>query len=156
MLSQSPASSIVVPGTAEGTESNLCVRCVATLTGHTGYITSIAASPDGSLCASSSKDGTVRLWDLVSATCLYDIVCGSAVHQVAFCPTRFWLAAAAEQSVQIYNLETRTVIAELIPQSQSRRSRPVANSVAWALDGGTLYSGYTDNNVRVWRVGQLG
>ena len=33
-----------------------------TLTGHTGYVYSVAFSPDGQTIVSSSEDQTVRLW----------------------------------------------------------------------------------------------
>ena len=48
-------------------------------TGHTAYVNSVAISPDGSLCASGSKDGCAILWDLnfvrhINARVLYGIV----------------------------------------------------------------------------------
>ncbi|MGH6843363.1 MAG: WD40 repeat domain-containing protein, partial [Methylocella sp.] len=37
-----------------------------TLTGHTGYVHSIAFSPDGRTLASGSADHTIKLWDMAS------------------------------------------------------------------------------------------
>ena len=36
---------------------------IATLEGHSGYVTPLSLSPDGSRLASGSDDETVRLWD---------------------------------------------------------------------------------------------
>ena len=37
---------------------------VATLTGHTGYVNSVAFSRDGKLLASGSDDKMVKLWEV--------------------------------------------------------------------------------------------
>jgi WD40 repeat protein len=41
---------------------------IATLSGHTGAISSVEFSPDGSLVATTGTDGTIRVWDPESGT----------------------------------------------------------------------------------------
>jgi WD40 repeat protein/formylglycine-generating enzyme required for sulfatase activity/murein DD-endopeptidase MepM/ murein hydrolase activator NlpD/roadblock/LC7 domain-containing protein len=63
----SPDSNLIAIGGDDNTVKLWNVRNhreVATLKGHSGYITSIAFSADGSLLASGSEDGTVLLWDM--------------------------------------------------------------------------------------------
>jgi WD40 repeat protein len=45
-------------------------RLCKTLEGHTGWVLSIAFSPDGETLASCSTDGTIRFWDIETGECL--------------------------------------------------------------------------------------
>jgi WD40 repeat protein len=38
------------------------------LRGHTGHLRGVAFSPDGTLLATTSDDGTARLWDIATGT----------------------------------------------------------------------------------------
>lgn len=49
----------------------------ADLVGHTGYISAVTVSPDGSLCASGGKDGIAMLWDLNEGKRLYSLEAGT-------------------------------------------------------------------------------
>nr|AAC72849.1 activated protein kinase C receptor homolog [Trypanosoma congolense] len=128
-------------------------RLVTDLKGHTNYVTSVTVSPDGSLCASSDKDGVARLWDLTKGESLSEMAAGAPINQICFSPNRYWMCAATEKVIRIFDLESKDVIVELAPETQSNcKTLPECVSIAWSADGSTLYSGYTDNVIRVWSV----
>jgi len=125
------------------------------LAGHTGYVNTVTVSPDGSLCASGGKDGTAMLWDLSKGDHLYSLEATDVIHSLIFSPNRYWLCAATESSIKIWDLESKSIVAELapeLPEMGRKATKPECISLAWSADGSVLYSGYTDNTVRVWGV----
>ncbi len=71
------------------------------LGGHTGYVSTVTVSPDGSLCASGGKDKTAMLWDLNEGKRLYSLEAGSAIHSLVFSPNRYWLCAATDKCIKV-------------------------------------------------------
>jgi len=126
------------------------------LLGHTGYINTVTVSPDGSLCASGGKDGVAMLWDLAEGKRLYSLDAQAIIHALCFSPNRYWLCAATQSGIKIWDLESKTVVVDLrIEFTASPRGRatvPYCVSLTWSADGTTLYSGYTDGLIRVWSV----
>lgn len=129
------------------------------LTGHTGYVNTVTISPDGSLCASAGKPGTIMLWELNEGKHLYSLEAHDTVHSLAFSPSRYWLCAATDSSVKIWDLEAKEVVETLDiafePLSKrtiKRAQKPYPVSLTWSHDGNTLFVGYTDGIIRVWTV----
>jgi guanine nucleotide-binding protein subunit beta-2-like 1 protein len=125
------------------------------LTGHTGYLNTMTISPDGSLCASGGKDGIAMLWDLNESKRLYSLEAGDVIHSLVFSPNRYWLCAATSSGIKIWDLESKVVVDELRPEFPpmgKKATMPYCTCLCWSADGSTLFSGYTDNKIRVWQV----
>jgi len=132
-------------------------KLVRDFSGHSGYINAVTVSPDGSLCASGGRDGTAMLWDLNDGKQLYSLDAGGIIHALCFSPIRYWLCAATENSIKIWDLETKHQVADLNKNhpdfgATTKISHPEPISLAWSTDGTTLFAGYTDNVIRVWAV----
>merc|ERR1712167_303011 len=129
------------------------------LEGHTGYLNTVTVSPDGSLCASGGKDTVAMLWDLNEGKRLYSLEADSIIHALVFSPNRYWLCAATDSCIKIWDLESKVVVDELRPEFDTefgpKAVPPYCISLAWSADGSTLFSGYTDKKVRVWTVGMM-
>ncbi|CDY59680.1 BnaA05g36460D [Brassica napus] len=137
-----------------------------TLAGHSGYLNTVAVSPDGSLCASGGKDGAILLWDLAEGKKLYSLEAGSIIHSLCFSPNRYWLCAATENSIRIWDLESKSVVEDLkvdlkaeaeksdVSAATGNKTKVIyCTSLNWSADGNTLFSGYTDGVIRVWGIG---
>ncbi|XP_048636320.1 receptor for activated C kinase 1B [Brassica napus] len=138
-----------------------------TLAGHSGYLNTVAVSPDGSLCASGGKDGAILLWDLAEGKKLYSLEAGSIIHSLCFSPNRYWLCAATENSIRIWDLESKSVVEDLkvdlkaeaeksdVSAGTGNKTKVIyCTSLNWSADGNTLFSGYTDGVIRVWGIGR--
>ena len=125
------------------------------LVGHTGYINTVTVSPDGSLCASGGKDGVAMLWDLAEGKRLYSLDAGDIIYALCFSPNRYWLCAATQSCVKIWDLESKSIVDELHPEFPpvgKKSIPPFCTSLQWSSDGATLFTGYTDCQIRVWTV----
>lgn len=97
------------------------------------------------------------LWDLNDAKHLYSLDGGDVINALVFSPNRYWLCAATEGCIKIWDLESKTVVDELRPEfppkgKHGKGSDPSCVSLAWSADGQTLFAGYTDNKIRVFSV----
>jgi len=122
------------------------------LYGHTGYVSTVTVSPDGSLCASGGADGVAMLWDLNEGKHLYSLTATGTINAMEFSPNRYWLCGATENGIRIWDLEGKSVVCDLNLPEATKKRKITCISLAWSNDGTTLYAGYTDGNIRVWEV----
>eukprot|EP01092_Planopodium_desertum_P006680 TRINITY_DN27543_c0_g2_i1.p1 TRINITY_DN27543_c0_g2~~TRINITY_DN27543_c0_g2_i1.p1 ORF type:complete len:327 (-),score=91.63 TRINITY_DN27543_c0_g2_i1:36-911(-) len=131
------------------------------LIGHTGTLNAVAVAPDGSLCASGGKEGTAMLWDLSEGKHLYSLDAKAPINALVFSPNRYWLCAATDANIQVWNLESKKPVVTLdhkvedfYPSSKeaTRGKIPAVLSLAWSANGAVLFAGYSDNIIRVWEV----
>jgi len=123
------------------------------LVGHTGVVYTVAVSPDGSLCASGGKDSTAMLWDVNDGKHLYSLDAGSTINAMSFSPKNYWLVAATDTSIKVWDLENKNVLDELASTAPPKSGIPWCVSLSWSADGNTLFAGSTDGNIYVYEVG---
>ena len=118
-----------------------------TLTENTGYVESVAYSPDGQTLASGSWDGTVRLWDVATGT-LRNTLTGHTddVNSVAFSPDGSTLASgSSDQTIGLWDVATGTLRNTLTENTHR------IYSVAFSPDGNTIATASDDGTVLLWR-----
>merc|ERR1712017_54748 len=101
-------------------------------------------------------------WDLSEGKWLYSLPeIGNTINALTFSPEEFWLCAATDSSIMIWDLQDKTLVTELNKNHpefyagqavNEKPPDPACISLAWSADGHTLYAGYTDNVIRVWHV----
>ena len=126
---------------------------IATLGEHTGYLNSVAFSPDGITLASGSGDGTVKLWNASTRDHIATLEGHTrTVTSVSFSPDGTTFASGSyDGKVKLWSVSTKENIATL-------SGHTAVASVVFSPDGTTLASGGTssgtgiDNRVILWDV----
>ncbi|HYE04041.1 MAG TPA: sigma-70 family RNA polymerase sigma factor [Planctomycetota bacterium] len=119
---------------------------LATMSGHSRPVWSLAFSPDGALLASACDEHLVGLWDAATGERLGELVGhGDAMRSVAFSPDgRRIVSGGNDGTARIWDARTRQEIVTL-------RCGGLVPQVAWSPDGRWLAAAVTGQGVRLWR-----
>jgi WD40 repeat protein len=139
-------------------------RELATLRGHTGWVTGAAFSPDGQRLATCDSDATAKVWDLASGQALFTVTNhGDGSWSIAYSPDghhvltagaggRLWDANTG-RLIQSYPPPTGTDWLESGPLRQpSAGHGGRIEVVGFSPDGKRALTGGHDGRVIVWDV----
>ncbi|MGD0706994.1 MAG: hypothetical protein ABSA51_00925 [Anaerolineaceae bacterium] len=120
---------------------------------HEDAIKDVALSPDGKILATTAAGSLngqlvplVYLWDAKSGNNIAKLPPTTSSGQIAFSPDGSLLAAADGKTIDIWNISTKQLAAQLTGSTDS------VYDVAFSPDGSTLVSTGYDNMVRVWQL----
>ena len=121
-----------------------------TLKGHTARVNCATFSQDGKCIASSSADGTIRIWDAQTGHSMLEPLKmhTGAVFCVAFSPdSRKIVSGGADNTILLWDVMTGEVIGRLL----EGHTQPIT-CISFSSDGKQITSGSEDMTIQIWDV----
>lgn len=143
---------------SSGSESTINVRCLkqgytirnlgTSSYGHSGYIHSLAFSPDSKLLASGSADRTVKIWDLETGEVVHTLTGHSGcIWSLAISQNgKYLVSGSGDHTIKIWNLTTGNLIRTLSGHSDS------VSTISISSDSQIVASGSFDKTIRIWNL----
>ena len=123
------------------------------LSGHKGFINSVAFSPDGKRIVSGSQDKTIRVWDVQSRKPLLTIK-GSlgVVYSVMFSPDGSMIASGSWGSANLWDANSGRKVHTFDQRGVIKARTPNVTAVTFSPDGKRLFTGNSIGAIHAWRV----
>jgi WD40 repeat protein len=126
-----------------------------TLKGHSGWVTTMAFSPDGQRLATGSWDQTVKLWEVSTGEQVSTVAKkNKEIQALAFSRDGRWLAT--ENSSNTVTLRDAATGQDVRTLPSDKPLGPLGSnwvySIAFSPDGRWLATGVDDKTVRMWDV----
>jgi len=119
---------------------------IRTFSGHTGWVNSVAFSPDGRKVLTGSSDQTAKLWDASTAACIRTFRGHTDyVGSVAFSPDGGKvLTSSCDYTAKLWDASTGACIRTFSGHTS------VVTSAAFSPDGGKVLTGGGDKTAKLW------
>jgi serine/threonine protein kinase len=123
-------------------------RCLYTLTGHSSWVTCVAASPNTPVCASASLDDTIKVWNINTGELLLNMTGHNrGVNTIAIrADGRTLVSGSDDYTVRVWSFLNGALLGALTGHSRD------VNAVAISPDGKLLVSGGEDRTIRLWSM----
>lgn len=146
-----------------------------TFNGHTNAVLSLDFAQRSHYLASGGKDGNIMLWNVNEGSFMKHKEHNAPINQVLFSPTKYWIVAATDNGILVWNLPKDKIIVRLTVQNDEEedikleveeeaeeieekkkklklKNDVACTSIAWNRDGNLLFAGFADNLIRVYEV----
>jgi len=136
---------------------NLYMTLLHTFVGHQAQITTLDTVDNATFLASGSRDGNVMVWDIVQGQWFTKHDCDAPVNAVLFSQKLYWLIIATNKGIRVLNLPEQKFIDEITatslkPNEAGSKKNLSCTSLAWNKAGTHLFSGWSDNFIRVYNI----
>jgi WD40 repeat protein len=133
---------------------------VATLTGHSDWVSDLKITPNGQTLISASFDKTIQLWGLSARTDTnppsFQSLAVLAEHTSPVCAISIsakgdiFASGSWDKTIKIWDLAKRESIALL--REETTQTEGSVRSLAISPDGQILASGWFDQTVKLWKL----
>lgn len=137
---------------------NLYMTLLHTFTGHKAQVTTLDIVENSAFLASGSRDGKIMVWDIVQGKWFTQHECDAPVNCVLFSQRLYWLVIATQTGIKVLNLPEQKfiqddIVAYSLKQNEAGSKKLLScTSLAWSKSGTHLYSGWSDNHIRVYEI----